>query len=279
MRMVGVCAALVAVASVAVAQDNKEIHAKVASVRGSAEYKELGKDASWKKLTPGLTLRAGTYVHTGLKSRVVLVFDNATTVTIKSSSLAVITESLWKGSGYRAEIKVDLGRIRVDVDESRKKAPLDFKVTTPQGTCSIRGSSAEVSCYSDVNSTVQKFHGDVSASNARGQTMDLADGSEVMLDNLVQVSGEGMPVYSSTYDNSTATTNDGSTTTTSSTNQTTMATNNTAFETTSGGGGATTTTTGGGGGGTTTGETINWGNCILIFDPLTNTWQRQCVQN
>lgn len=156
------------------AQDGRELEFKVLAVQGSAEFKPLGKDARWQPLKEQMVLKRGTAVQTGLKSKVLLQFGESTKILVKSSTLVTLTEGWAKQNQVSGKLHVELGGVRVDVNEKRREE-LDFKVSTPEATASIRGTGFGIDSWSDLGTYARQYYGSVTFHNEAGVSVVLDD--------------------------------------------------------------------------------------------------------
>jgi hypothetical protein len=117
--------------------------AEVLQVQGAVEYRSPEKSKKWSKLAPDMTLHLGDQIQTGLKSRCLLQVGEATRVLIRSSTFATLSQAFIEKNQVRAEIRLDVGSVHVEVEELRVEE-VDLRVSTPIGTASIRGSGMYV---------------------------------------------------------------------------------------------------------------------------------------
>ncbi len=120
--------------------------AKVVSVSGRAQ-KLLPGQEKWKDLAAGDLLDRHTIIRTGLRSRVVLKFQDRAEVIIEDATKVGISEFLQTGQRVKAKLGLKYGSLHVDVP--KQNGPTDFSVSTPVATLSIRGTSGEIDFFSD----------------------------------------------------------------------------------------------------------------------------------
>lgn len=121
--------------------------AKVQAVRGGdAEYTEDG--STWKKLNPGMVLKAGSTVKTDAAATVDLFLKaNGPVVRVTpGTSLALTTLTFDEADGetvITTELGLSSGRILGAV--KKLAAASKYEVKTPTGTCGIRGTKFDIS--------------------------------------------------------------------------------------------------------------------------------------
>jgi hypothetical protein len=122
--------------------------AKVLSVSGRAQKLLAGQGQDkWQDLVAGDLLDKHTVIRTGLRSRVVLKFQDRAEVIIEDATKIGISEFLQAGPQVQAKIGLKYGSIHVDVPKDN--GPTDFSVSTPVATLSIRGTAGAIDFSSD----------------------------------------------------------------------------------------------------------------------------------
>ena len=119
-----------------------EVFAKidVISVKGTAAYKT---GRIWTPMRPGMTLKQGAKISTGVRSTAVLRM-NGHRVSIKPLTMMKIYENSTTKKRVSTRIGLRRGSIRADVSR-RKRIRTVFKVSTPVATSSVRGTSESIS--------------------------------------------------------------------------------------------------------------------------------------
>jgi hypothetical protein len=130
--------------------------ATVASVSGRAQKLQAGQE-KWQDIVAGDLLDNHTVIRTGLRSRVVLKFQDRAEVVIEDATKVGISEFLQTGKQVRAEVGLKYGSIHVDVP--KQNGPTDFSVSTPVATLSIRGTAGEISFSADAGLHLFSEHG------------------------------------------------------------------------------------------------------------------------
>jgi len=121
----------------------KPLQATVVSVTGHAEKMLAGgEDPKWTGLKQGEKLGEMTMIRTGLRTKVVLEFEDRGRTTIGSGTKAGITKFTKKGNLVRTHLGLKYGTLHVAVDPTR--GPNDARVTTPVATLSVRGTSGQI---------------------------------------------------------------------------------------------------------------------------------------
>jgi hypothetical protein len=136
--------------------------ATVASVSGRAQKLQAGQE-KWQDIAAGDQLDNHTVIRTGLRSRVVLKFQDRAEVVIEDATKVGISEFLQTGKQVRAQVGLKYGSIHVDVP--KQNGPTDFSVSTPVATLSIRGTAGEITFSSDAGLHLFSEHGHWHASH------------------------------------------------------------------------------------------------------------------
>lgn len=161
MSLAAACLAFFAV------QEPADFSVKVVEIKGSADARPAA-DKPWEPLKAEAVLRKGAWVQTGLKSKVYLRFGDNTVVQLKSATLVQIDEALKQGDKLTGRLKLSLGNVEVNVNDQRKdKETVDFKVTTPQVTTSVKGTFYGVGYNTQFGSVIRVERGLVEADNRR----------------------------------------------------------------------------------------------------------------
>jgi hypothetical protein len=135
--------------------------AVVLSLEGDVEFRRPKDTKKWAKLVKDAKLQGGDQIQTGLKSKCLLKVGEATRVLIRPSSFATLTRAFVEKNKVDAEVRVDVGSVFIDVD---RKVPekVDFKVSTPVGTASIRGTGLLV-IVNEFGAQFFQSHGEIIA--------------------------------------------------------------------------------------------------------------------
>lgn len=164
---------------------------------GLVQIKRNGSD-TWINATKGMRLYPGDKISTGFMSNVVLRIDDSTIIKIKSLTQITVGSVIFrylsgKLTALDAKIELRMGIIKMYIKDN-KPVKTDMKVTTPNPTCSVRGTTFGVS-YNDNITSVEVFDGAVLVNttssyawvigwgNGTGQLAMIEDGS-----SLIQIS-------------------------------------------------------------------------------------------
>lgn len=139
--------------------------ATVSSVEGDVEFRQPSKSKKWAKLAKDTKLASGDQIQTGLKSRCLLQVGESTLVLVRASSFATLSQAFIDKNKVEGELRLDVGSVFIEVDP-QKREQVDFKVSTPMGTASIRGSGMLVTC-SELGLDVQQTRGTIFAQRGR----------------------------------------------------------------------------------------------------------------
>ncbi|CAE10662.1 FecR domain-containing protein [Wolinella succinogenes] len=86
-----------------------------------------------------MPLEEGDLIKTGAGSRLQLLFDDKTVVTLGEATLFSVTEYLKEGSDPKAKFNVAQGAFKVITGQIGKVAPQNFQIQTKTATIGIRG--------------------------------------------------------------------------------------------------------------------------------------------
>ena len=136
---------------------------RVVSVKGRVAYKE---GASWKGLAPGRTLRPGTKISTGVRSRAVLQVDNHRVI-IRPLTMMKIYENRRRKGVERTRLGLRRGGIRAKITRS-KRIRTSFKISTPVATSSVRGTDEGVSYGPGRGMIIRVYQGLIEGENNLG---------------------------------------------------------------------------------------------------------------
>ena len=114
------------------------LEAKVVSVSGKAEVQAKG-TSSWKALRVGDVISKGSVISTGFKSSLGLNVDGST-VTLGALTRMTLEQLASNDSKTQTSLYLDSGRVHAEVNKTAGKR-VDFKVSSPVATASVRGTS------------------------------------------------------------------------------------------------------------------------------------------
>ena len=132
--------------------------ALVLDVKGEVTAKAPG--GAPAPVTKGAELAKGQELATGVDSEVKLAFADGTVMVVNEMTQILLAELLTKGSRQAVNVALKLGEVSAQVNP-KKDFQTDFKLTTPSGTASVRGTKIESLSYHPV----------------RGMECNLANGS------------------------------------------------------------------------------------------------------
>lgn len=93
-----------------------------------------------EKLSRGQVVQAGTMIQTGPKSRAVIMMTGSSAIRISENSQITLARMDDAGAGGESKVKVDLNQGSVGaLIDSNKKRQIDFKIETPHGVATARG--------------------------------------------------------------------------------------------------------------------------------------------
>jgi hypothetical protein len=149
------------------------LQAVVVAVEGDVEFRKPDKSKKWSKLAKDSRLDTGDQIQTGLKSKCLLRVGEAIRVLVRSSSFATLTRTYVEKNKIEGEVRLDVGSLFIETQEPRPEN-VDFKVSTPVGTASIRGSGMLVAA-GEMGTEVTHLHGAVSAWAAHRPEAELGE--------------------------------------------------------------------------------------------------------
>lgn len=139
--------------------------------RGTVEVKHM-LDSDWEVAKNGTKVYEGDKISTGFKSKVALVFPDNSVFVVKSLTQMTVTRFLQEKDTIETKIKLRIGNIRLKIKEDQP-VKTDLKITTPNATCSVRGTTLSVD-QRDSTCYVEAFDGTVEVtSNCTGETIEI----------------------------------------------------------------------------------------------------------
>lgn len=124
-------------------QDNiKEMNITVLSITNKLEYKYINgnEPSKWTKSKTGDKYYKGVVLQTGFKSEALLAIDESK-VLLGSTSRITLEQAIQEINTRDEDIKIflDLGKTYNYVNRSTSNSKINFRVTTPIATASVRG--------------------------------------------------------------------------------------------------------------------------------------------
>ena len=115
-------------------------------------------DPKWEPLKVGDELGEEEIIRTGFGSKVVLAFQDNSTVVIDRATKMGIGQFRKSGPVTRTAVNLKYGSLEATVDRTR--GPNDFTVTTPVATAAVRGSGARIGSTGDFGFRIRSQHGE-----------------------------------------------------------------------------------------------------------------------
>jgi hypothetical protein len=125
-----------------------DINAVVGNCSGTVEIKAPG--GEWVQAEPGMTLESRTMVSTGFRSNALLHIGNSS-ILVRPLTRLSLEQIIELQNNEQVELNLRAGRIHATVTPPREKT-VDFKVTSPVATASVRGTEFE---FDAINLTVR----------------------------------------------------------------------------------------------------------------------------
>ena len=133
----------------------------VLKVAGTAEIK-LDELTQWMACKEGMVVYKNNIIHTGAKSKLIILLDDGSKVVIYQNSLVTLKDLSVNNRLFRQ----DKGKTRVVV---RKLAQgQQFRFTTPTAVCSVRGTEFGLEMISSKETVLRVFEGIVAAGKIGG---------------------------------------------------------------------------------------------------------------
>jgi len=181
---------------VAPAPAGEPVQVTVAEVTGQAQWMDAAaEEVSWTTIKKNDVLSELVVIRTGLRSSVILKFEDRSLVTIRSGTKIGIAEARRSGTSATTRLGLKYGSIRAKVDSTT--GPSDFQVSTPVATLSVRGSVDDFSYGGDNGARGESFAGQLTTqTNGRSQTVNPGEqtGSGLPLPILAIMRGFGAPM-------------------------------------------------------------------------------------
>ncbi len=140
----------------------------VISVKGRCAYRTAGK---WKSLRTGMTLRQGTKISTGVRSRAVLDINNHR-LTVRPLTMMKIYHNSLSKKRSRTRIGLRRGSLRAKISRGKKVRTI-FKISTPVATSSVRGTIEDVSYGPTKGMIIKVIEGIVAGENINGSRRNI----------------------------------------------------------------------------------------------------------
>ncbi|MBI4180241.1 FecR domain-containing protein [bacterium] len=99
--------------------------------------------ADWVKATPGMSIKSGDQINSGIDGSALLKFANSVTE-IKPLTQFVVGRAIESGNEFQTELFLSVGKIVSKADQVGGKTNR-FTVTTPTAVAGIRGTQQEIS--------------------------------------------------------------------------------------------------------------------------------------
>ncbi len=156
----------------------------VQSISGDA-MADLGK--GWTPVKVGMKIPNGTDLMTGFDSKIVIKYG-AGEFTVDELSQVTFKEKTSKNR-VDNELDLKLGKVRVKYQKLQSRKETSFKVTTPRGSASVRGTEEEVLYFPDFGMKVRVLIGHVDVRSRAGMQVSVRQGGEATSGHGVTVRG------------------------------------------------------------------------------------------
>lgn len=121
---------------------DEDLTINVVAIRGSVQVREAT-DQPWKKVTPGMALKIGWELRTGLRSVVQFKIGTEHTVTIDRLGVVKVLDARRTQGKIKTNIGLKYGRTNYKVKAAGEEH--ESKIHAPSATLAIRGSNITVS--------------------------------------------------------------------------------------------------------------------------------------
>lgn len=144
------------------AQTGQEMAAEVISKEGSGEWR-ADSQGDWSEASVSLQLAEGSYIRTGSRSKVGLLFRDQSQMRLNQNSLLIVRDVLNAG-GASTRFELNQGRAWIQ----SKRIPDNLIMETPSAVAAIRGTDWDIEVGADGSTLLTVLHGAVELSNAFG---------------------------------------------------------------------------------------------------------------
>lgn len=127
----------------------EEAYAVFSEVSGKVEFQAPG--SAWKPAKVGDRVHPGDMVSTGFKSTAIIAIDK-TTISVKAITRMTLQNLVKTAGGTSTTLFLLSGRVKADVPPQPGQS-MNFKVTSPTATASVRGTAFE---FDGVNLVVDR---------------------------------------------------------------------------------------------------------------------------
>lgn len=150
------------------------VNAEIVAVTGKAEIKQNG---VWIAARQGNFVKTGDTISTAFKSELTLKIDGSVIV-VRPLTRLTIEEIATKNETVSSKVYLNTGAVKADVKPASTEK-VEFKVTTPVATASVRGTSGII----DSDGTLEGFSGQWLYVNAAGETLFITPGNTVSIND------------------------------------------------------------------------------------------------
>jgi hypothetical protein len=140
-------------------------------------------NGAWKTATVGMTIADGTKIMTGMDSTVKIKTTGGF-FQVKELSMVTFREQTAENTSHQ-QVEVDMGTVNVQFQRVQG-ANTSFRVQTPRGTASVRGTWEEVTYYPMTGMSVTVIEGSIIVVDLNGNSLTLSQ------DQIAQVSQSGI---------------------------------------------------------------------------------------
>lgn len=155
--------------------------ALVVDLKGDVSAKAA--DGSAVAVTKGVELAKGQQLTTGVDSEAKLAFADGSVMVVSEMSQLLVADLLTSGSRSQVAVQLKMGEVAAQVNP-KHAFQTDFKITTPTGTASVRGTEIRQVSYHPARGTeVALKSGSLLVENNNGQQTSMQSGDTSRVDN------------------------------------------------------------------------------------------------
>ncbi|OGS22069.1 MAG: hypothetical protein A2252_02615 [Elusimicrobia bacterium RIFOXYA2_FULL_39_19] len=163
------------------------LYAVVTKIEGTVVFQPEN-STKWHKAKTGLGLLKGDTLKTSVNSRIIIVIEGGTTFKIEQNTKIQIEALVTDFKSKKCEVGLNLpekGSVYSSIPKNKKNR---FSIKTPVCTASVRGTGLAVDVIDEETTSITVFEGKVIVKDFVAEAGLSADGNEMLLDFLHEIS-------------------------------------------------------------------------------------------
>jgi hypothetical protein len=168
--------------------------ATITSVKGAYAQVDLNGTGDFEDCQKGMVVNKKSVIMTGLKSQVVLTYGKHGKLKVGEMSYVELYKIFYTPKKINCKANLKVGEVEVKVDPNLVE--VDFSVSTPTSTASVRGTYEKVSYYPGFGTHVKVFKGKVFAKAKKGTGFHVKEGESTKVS---EEQTQPTPTYQTTY--------------------------------------------------------------------------------